>query len=60
MNKNSKEQLLTSLRRRILTLDLEPGQSLDEATISREYALSRTPVRDVLRQLAGEGYLTIA
>lgn len=60
MNKTSKEELLTSLRRRILTLDLEPGQSLDEVTISREYALSRTPVRDVLRQLAGEGYLTIA
>ncbi len=60
MSKNGKDELLTSLRRRILTLDLEPGQSLDEVTISREYALSRTPVRDVLRQLAGEGYLTIA
>lgn len=60
MNKNSKDELLTSLRRRILTLDLEPGQNLDEVSISREYALSRTPVRDVLRQLAGEGYLTIA
>ncbi len=60
MNKTSKEELLISLRRRILTMDLEPGQSLDEATISRDYALSRTPVRDVLRQLAVEGYLTIA
>ena len=60
MNKTSKDELLTSLRRRILTLDLEPGQSLDEVTISREYSLSRTPVRDVLRQLAGEGYITIA
>ena len=59
LSKSQKETLYVSLKQRILTLDLEPGQSLDEARVAREYGLSRTPVRDVLRQLAGEGYLTI-
>ncbi|MEM7425796.1 MAG: GntR family transcriptional regulator [Pseudomonadota bacterium] len=56
---NKKEQLYSDLKRRILTMELEPGANLDEATLGRAYELSRTPVRDVLRQLAGEGYLNI-
>ncbi len=56
---SKKEQLYSDLKRRILTMDLEPGANLDETTLGRAYDLSRTPVRDVLRQLAGEGYLNI-
>lgn len=58
-NKRSKEWLLGRLKRRILTMELEPGANLDEAALGRECGLSRTPVRDVLRQLAGEGYIRI-
>ena len=47
------------MKRRILTLDLEPGSDLDEVALSNEYQISRTPLRDVLRNLAGEGYLVI-
>ena len=46
---------LQDLRRRILTEDLEPGIYLDEVEISETYGISRPPVREVLRQLMGEG-----
>ena len=55
----SKERLLQDLRRRILTLALEPGSDLDETRLSVEYGISRTPLRDAFRQLAGEGYIVI-
>lgn len=47
------------LQRRILTLDLEPGSYLDETRISEFYNISRPPLREVLRQLAGEGYVVL-
>jgi DNA-binding GntR family transcriptional regulator len=54
-----KSALHETLRRQILTLELEPDQDLDEVRLSEEYGISRTPVRDVLRQLAVEGYVDI-
>ncbi|MEZ5534846.1 MAG: GntR family transcriptional regulator [Thiolinea sp.] len=54
-----KEHLYEDLKRRILTLDLEPGTDLEEVSLSKEYDISRTPLRDVFRSLAGEGYLVI-
>jgi len=59
MPKNSKDTLYDDLKKRILTLNLEPGIDLDEVKISTEYGLSRTPVREVFRRLAGEGYIEI-
>lgn len=57
--KHGKLELYQDLKRRILTLDLEPGTDLDETQLSREYGISRTPLRDVFRHLAGEGFLAI-
>ena len=54
--KQRKADFLDSLRRAILTLELLPGSNLDEARLSDESGLSRTPLREVLRQMAGEGY----
>jgi DNA-binding GntR family transcriptional regulator len=42
------------LRRRILTLELGPGEMLDESTLADRYAVSRSPVREALIRLAGE------
>lgn len=50
---------LEDLKRRILTQALEPGSYLDEITISEAYAISRPPLREVLRQMAGEGYVVL-
>ncbi len=47
------------LKKRILTLQLEPGAALDEASLSKHYEISRTPLREILRALAGEGYVEI-
>ena len=54
-----KDRLYTDLKRQILTMELEPGTPLDETRISEAYQISRTPLRDVFRRLAGEGYLVI-
>ena len=59
MAKSDKDRLYTDLKRKILTLELEPSSSLDETTLSAAYGISRTPLRDVFRQLAGEGYIQI-
>ena len=44
-----------SLRRAILTLELSPGADLDEAGLCAQYDLSRTPLREALQRLEGEG-----
>ena len=56
---NRKTRLYNDLKRRILTLDLAPGSDMDEVALSREYEISRTPLREVFRILAGEGFLEI-
>lgn len=48
-----------TLRRRILTMELLPGAALDEVALSEEFGLSRPPVRETMRQLAGEGYIEL-
>ena len=60
MTKTKKTQCRNDLINRILTLDIEPGATLDEAALCAEYDLSRTPLREVFQQLAGEGYITLA
>src|SRR5262249_26817839 len=57
--KAGKTALYETLKRQILTLELPADHDLDEASLSEEYGISRTPVRDVLRQLAVEGYVDI-
>ena len=57
--KTNKAICLEDLRRRILTQELEPGSYLDESRLSEEYRVSRPPLREVLRQLAGEGYAVL-
>lgn len=54
-----KQAIYDDLKKRILTLELEPGAALDEASLSRHYAISRTPLREILRALAGEGCVDI-
>lgn len=56
MSKSTAYEALTSA---ILTLALAPGTNLDEARLCAEFGLSRTPMREVLRQLAGEGYVAL-
>ncbi|MEM6636761.1 MAG: GntR family transcriptional regulator [Pseudomonadota bacterium] len=56
---SSKENCFRDLQQRILTTELEPGSGLDEVSLSESYRISRTPLREVLQRLAGEGYVEI-
>lgn len=44
-----------TLRDEILDLRLEPGALLDETTLAERFSMSRSPVREALIRLAGEG-----
>ncbi len=57
--RSPKDSAYEALKTAILTLDMAPGADLDEARLSEEFGLSRTPLREVLRQLAGEGYVDL-
>ncbi len=54
-----KAVLGNTLRRRILTMQIEPGSVLDEVALSEEFGLSRPPVRELMRQMAGEGFIEL-
>ena len=52
-----KSRLAEHIMRAVLTQELAPGVELDEAELCRVFELSRTPVRDVFRDLEGLGYV---
>ena len=56
MGIDRKSQAFEALKMRILTMDIAPGSDLDESLLSETYGISRTPLREVLQRLAGEGY----
>ena len=58
-SRSKKTQCIEDLRRRVLTEALEPGVYLDETELAETYGISRPPLREVLRQLAGEGYVVL-
>jgi DNA-binding GntR family transcriptional regulator len=58
-SRSKKSQCVDDLRRKVLTQALEPGVYLDETELSEIYGISRPPLREVLRQLAGEGYVVL-
>lgn len=47
--------LLGKLQKDILTGKLKPGEKLTEQSICKAYGVSRTPVREALRQLESDG-----
>lgn len=55
-----KEHCYEDLKLRILRMDLEPGTMLDEAPLASHYGLSRTPLREILRRMAGEGFIILS
>jgi DNA-binding GntR family transcriptional regulator len=53
------EKLKQLLEQEILTLKLKPGERLDETKLAERYGTSRTPVREALRHLAAEGFVSL-
>jgi len=46
------------LRDEILDLKLPPGSAVDEVALADRFAMSRTPIREALVKLEGEGLIT--
>ena len=51
------EKLAGAIADGIVSGRLEPGLRLDEATLAQQHGVSRTPVREALRQLAMSGLI---
>ncbi|MBA4790633.1 MAG: GntR family transcriptional regulator [Rhizobiales bacterium] len=52
-------RLREALEEEIVSGQLRPGQRLDEATLAERHAVSRTPIREALIQLAASGLVEI-
>ncbi|WP_229696138.1 GntR family transcriptional regulator [Paenibacillus albidus] len=50
---------MNQLKEEILSLRLTPGTIISETALSERYQLSRTPIRDILKQLSLEDYIHI-
>jgi DNA-binding GntR family transcriptional regulator len=48
-----------ALRQRIISGELKPGQRIREEEIAAPYGVSRVPVREALRRLEAEGYVSL-
>jgi len=57
--KDRKAAMAAHVKRAILTLEYQPGSDLDETALSDRFSLSRTPVREVFRDLDGLGYVDL-
>lgn len=53
------EQAYRLIEEQIVTLRLKPGDILSEQMVSASFRIGRTPVREALQRLAGEGLVTI-
>ena len=53
------ERLADAIAASVLSGEFRPGLRLDEKTLAERYAVSRTPVREALRQLASTGLIDI-
>jgi DNA-binding GntR family transcriptional regulator len=56
--KGTAEQIADRVRMEIEEGRLAPGEALNQVDLAARFGLSRIPVREALRQLAAEGYIT--
>lgn len=54
-----REQVIASMRQAILDFNLKPGQRLVERELIEQLGVSRTTVREALRELTSEGLVTV-
>ena len=53
--RTSTEDIRRQLAERIISSELAPGTVLDETQLAAEFTVSRTPIREALKQLAASG-----
>ena len=55
-----RNKICNIIRQKIVTLELKPGDRLNEQKLAKELGVSRTPVREALILLSSEGLVTMA
>lgn len=55
--KSHKMAAYEEIKEKIISGEFEPGKSLNERTLSEEFGISRTPVREALMKLSYEGWI---
>jgi DNA-binding GntR family transcriptional regulator len=55
-----RKQAYEELKRRILQGQFAPGAFLSERQLSREFGMSKTPIRAALERLEGEGFVRVS
>lgn len=56
---DKKENLRLSLCSQIISMELLPGAVIDEVELETQFGISRSPIREIIRQLAAEGYIEL-
>lgn len=56
---STSRQLYATLREEILTLELAPGEPVDENGLAERYGVSRSPVREALIRLEADGLVRL-
>jgi len=55
----SKEEILESIRKKIIFREYKPGEKLGENQLSDEFSVSRTPIREILTKLSSENLIEL-
>lgn len=58
MRSQSSQRIYSELRQQIVGRTIPPGTKITESKLSRRWNVSRTPIREVLRQLESEGLIS--
>ncbi len=58
-NQSYREKVYKALKKAIAACELHPGEIINERKLAAAFAVSRTPVREALRALQDEGWVTI-
>ncbi len=60
VRRSNTQRLRDALEDDIINGRLGPGERLDPEELARRFAVSRTPIREAIQQLAGSGLVTVA
>jgi DNA-binding GntR family transcriptional regulator len=52
-------QIYALLREKILSVELQPGESINERRLSEWLGISRTPIREAIKRLSDSGLISI-
>ena len=54
-----RERIVDMIRTAIVKGELKPGERISEQGLAERFGISRTPIREAIRQLDSEGFLTV-